>query len=182
MKKVILFGDSIRLIGYGTVLPQILGADYEVWQPKDNGRFSLYTLCNLKSWLNDANRKPDVIHWNNGLWDAVVRYEEDGPLVPKDLYVQMMLRIARELKKAAPRVIFATTTPVRPEKTDQDNNRICAYNEAIVPKLQNMGIEINDLHSLVAKDIPRYIRSDDNIHLTDEGILLCANRIAEILR
>lgn len=44
MKKVILLGDSIRLIGYGTKLPEILGADYDVWQPEENCRFSNYTL------------------------------------------------------------------------------------------------------------------------------------------
>ena len=43
MKRVVLLGDSIRLIGYGTKVPELLGDGYEVWQPEDNGRFAQYT-------------------------------------------------------------------------------------------------------------------------------------------
>lgn len=34
--KITLLGDSIRLIGYGTVVPQLLGEEFEVFQPSDN--------------------------------------------------------------------------------------------------------------------------------------------------
>ncbi len=47
MKKVVLLGDSIRLWGYGTKVPELLGKDYEVWQPEDNCRFVKYTLRGL---------------------------------------------------------------------------------------------------------------------------------------
>ena len=47
MKKVVLLGDSIRLWGYGTKVPEMLGEDYEVWQPEDNCRFVKYTLRGL---------------------------------------------------------------------------------------------------------------------------------------
>ena len=40
MKKVVLLGDSIRLIGYGTKVPEMLGPEYTVWQPSDNGRYA----------------------------------------------------------------------------------------------------------------------------------------------
>ena len=43
MTKVMLLGDSIRQLGYGTVVPQMLGEDYEVYQPDDNCRFAKYT-------------------------------------------------------------------------------------------------------------------------------------------
>ena len=44
MKKVTLLGDSIRQIGYGTMVPELLGEEYEVFQPDDNCRFAKYTL------------------------------------------------------------------------------------------------------------------------------------------
>ena len=31
MKKLVLLGDSIRLIGYGTRLAEIMSDEYEVW-------------------------------------------------------------------------------------------------------------------------------------------------------
>ena len=38
--KVTLLGDSIRLIGYGTRVPELLGDDFEVYQPEENCRYS----------------------------------------------------------------------------------------------------------------------------------------------
>ena len=40
MKKVVLLGDSIRLWGYGTKVPDMLKGEYEVCQPEDNCRFT----------------------------------------------------------------------------------------------------------------------------------------------
>ena len=69
MKKIVLLGDSIRLWGYGTKVPQLLGEEYEVCQPEDNCRFVKYTLRGLFDW-HDIIKDADVIHWNNGLWDC----------------------------------------------------------------------------------------------------------------
>ena len=41
MKKIALLGDSIRQIGYGSKVVELLGEDYDVWQPDDNCRFAL---------------------------------------------------------------------------------------------------------------------------------------------
>jgi hypothetical protein len=45
-----------------------------------------------------------------------------------------------------------------------------------------MGIQINDLFSTVAQDIPRFIREDDLIHLTEEAIEVCARQVADAIR
>lgn len=45
--KVTLIGDSIRMIGYGKLVPELLGDEYEVYQPNENGRFAKYTLRGL---------------------------------------------------------------------------------------------------------------------------------------
>ena len=52
----------------------------------------------------------------------------------------------------------------------------------LVPKLQEMGILINDLYSLVAQDVYQYIREDDQIHLTDAGIDVCAEQVARMIQ
>ena len=59
MKKVVLLGDSIRLIGYGTIVPKMLGEEYEVFQPEDNCRWAKYTermLFDYKNYLKDADQ------------------------------------------------------------------------------------------------------------------------------
>ena len=70
---------------------------------------------------------------------------------------------------------------MRPENQHDSNKLIERYNQIIVPKLREKGVIINDLHNLVSTDVYRYI-SQDTIHLTDEGIKLCAEQVAMIIK
>ena len=180
MTKVILLGDSIRQIGYGTKVPEMLGDGYTVWQPSDNCRFAQYTLRGLFDWKNELT-DCYIVHWNNGLWDACELFG-DGAFTPIEFYTETMMRIARILKSTAKKVIFATTTPVNPANIHDSNARIIKYNEAIVPKLKAMGVLIDDLHSLVYPKIDEYIRKDDLIHLTDAGIDACAAAVVNSIK
>jgi lysophospholipase L1-like esterase len=181
MKKVTLLGDSIRQIGYGTKVPELLGEEYEVFQPEENCRFVKYTLRMLFDYKAQIEGS-DVIHWNNGLWDITTGLFDDGePFTSEQEYVENMLRVARELKKMGKRVIFATITPVHEEYVYNDNRVIKRYNELIVPKLQEMGIEINDLYGAVMQDLYTYIGADQ-LHLSQEGIEVCAKQVADIIR
>lgn len=179
MKKIVLLGDSIRQIGYGAPVSERLSGEYEVWQPNDNCRFAKYTLRGLWDW-QDGIRGADIIHWNNGLWDVSDLFG-DGEFTPIDEYVAIMLRLARLLKQRASTVIFATTTPVRPENPHNKNETIAAYNKALVPKLMEMGVVINDLYAPLSKDLYKYI-SDDLIHLSEDGISLAANMVEAVIR
>ncbi len=180
MKKIVLLGDSIRLIGYGKPVAAALASDFEVWQPEHNCRFAKYTLRGLWDWQKEMEGA-DVIHWNNGLWDECDLFNE-GSFTPVEQYVEEMVRLAKLLLQRASAVIFATTTPVRAENRYNQNDRIAAYNEALVPRLQALGVQINDLYTPLAADVERYIRADDLIHLTDEGIALCAERVECAIR
>ena len=51
--KITLLGDSIRMIGYGTKVPGLLGDEFTVYQPDDNCRFAKYTLRGLFEWADD---------------------------------------------------------------------------------------------------------------------------------
>ena len=180
MYKLLLLGDSIRL-GYREAVAKELEGEFEVWSPDDNCRFAKYTLCHLKGWLETWGEVPDVIHWNNGLWDTCVRYKEDGCFVSVEEYVRDMLKVLRELKKLTPHIIFATTTPVHPEKAMQNNDDIDRYNAHIVQILRQEGVIINDLNSLVATDIEKYI-CEDKIHLSQAGVELCGKAVADSVR
>ncbi len=179
MKKVVLIGDSIRMIGYGTPVAERLSDEFEVWQPDDNCRFAKYTLRGLWDW-QDGLKGADIIHWNNGLWDVCELFG-DGEFTPVDEYVEIMLRLARLFKERATTVIFATTTPVRPENLHNKNETIKAYNEALTPKLKEMGVVINDLYTSLYEDVYRFI-SDDTIHLSEDGIALATDKVEAIIR
>lgn len=178
-KKVALLGDSIRLFGYGRIVPSLLEGKAAVFQPKENCKFAknlLRMLFDLKEELKDCA----VIHFNCGLWD-VANIVGDGTLFSSDEeYLGNVLRIARALKKITPKVIFATTTPVHPEYKDNDNADIARFNALVVPELKALGIKINDLNALVAEDIEGNI-SEDKIHLTEKGAERCARQVARMI-
>ena len=178
--KVTLIGDSIRAIGYGRLVPELLGDAYEVFQPNENCRFSKHTLRGLYDWREDMSGSR-IVHWNNGLWDTCNLFG-DGSFSSEDEYRANMLRIADILLSKYDKVIFATTTPVTESNINNKNTVIERYNKMIVPLLEEKGVVINDLYSIVAKDIDRYIRKDDNVHLTDEASEMCAKQTVDIIK
>ena len=180
MKKVVLLGDSIRLIGYGLKVGEMLGDEYEVWQPEDNCRFSKYTLLGCEEWA-EGIKDADVIHWNNGLWDVCNRFG-DGAFSSKEEYVANILRIARILMRTTKNIIFATTTPVHEGQATIKNEVIDEYNEAAVSALSEIGVKINDLNAFVRPCIFEYVREDDKMHLTDKGIDAAAREVAQVIK
>ena len=179
MKKVVLLGDSIRLIGYGKPVAELLGEDYTVWQPEDNCRFATYTLRMLFEY-EEQIEGADVIHWNNGLWDVCDLFG-DGPFTPLDQYCDTMVRIARILKTYGKTVIFATTTPPHPAMWGHDRTRLASYNDTVTAALRAEGVIINDLHATIAADIDKYIASD-YLHLSEEGIEVAAKQVTECIQ
>ena len=180
MIKVTLLGDSIRQIGYGTMVPALLGEDFEVFQPSINCKFAKFTLRGLFDWDKEMEGSR-IVHWNNGLWD-VCNLFGDGAFSSETEYVENMLRIANILLAKYDKVIFATTTPVALENEFNNNSDIAKYNELIVPLLKEKGVIINDLYQLVSADIDAYIRKDDNIHLSEEGIKVCSKQVADVIK
>ncbi|MBO4407434.1 MAG: SGNH/GDSL hydrolase family protein [Clostridia bacterium] len=179
MKKVVLLGDSIRLMGYGSLVPGLLGEEFEVWQPEQNGMYAENVLRQL--FDHDARiREADVVHFNAGLWDVCDLFG-DGPFTPKEVYASQIFRIADLLRKRGKTVVFASTTPVRPENPHNRNELIAAYNEAVLPALAEKGVWINDLYSLLAGDLYGNV-SDDLIHLTEKGAKAAAESTAESVR
>ena len=177
--KVVLLGDSIRLMGYGSAVPALLGDAYEVWQPESNGKFVSNVLRDLFD-MADRIEEADIVHFNSGEWDICELFG-DGPFTPLEFYVSQILRIVDILQAKGKTVIFATTTPVRAENQYNHNGVIERYNAAAVPLLRDKGVLINDLYALLCPDLYGNI-CDDLIHLTDRGAALCAESTAEAVR
>lgn len=178
-KKIALLGDSIRLIGYGKSVAQMLGDGYEVFQTEDNCRWAKYTLRMIFDYKEDL-KDCEVIHWNNGLWDCTELFD-DGTFTSEEEYVEDMLRIARHLLKITPNVIFATTTPTKPTYTYTRNDKIDRFNEIIVPRLKEMGIVINDLNSLLRGKEDEMICNDE-LHLSEKGAEICAKAVCNAIK
>ena len=178
--KVVLLGDSIRM-NYGPRTAERLGEGYAVWQPEDNCRFNKYLLQGIFVDWREHIAGCDIVHFNAGNWD-ISDNAGDGPLSSREEYAANLLRAARYLKTLAGAVCFATTIPARPERAITDNRLVAEYNAAVVPALMREGVLIDDLYSLVNSDIYTYIRADDQVHLTDEGIEACSAQVADFIR
>lgn len=176
--KVALFGDSIRM-NYENEVRALLGRGYNVISPSDNCRFSSYMLTAMFD-MDEQLNGCEVIHFNAGEWDVTPM--PDGEVrIPIEVYVANVIRAAEYLKTKAKTVIFATTTPTK-ENHPNRNEDIIRYNEAIVPELKKRGIIINDLYTAVDAEVEKLIRGDDGIHLTEEGIKFCGEKVAKCIK
>lgn len=177
--KVTLLGDSIRMLGYGDKVAEILSEDFEVFTYPENCKFSKYTYRLLHDWesLMEGSR---IVHWNNGLWDVAKLFDNEC-FTSEEEYVIIMSKIADILLSRYERVIFSTTTPVKEGITKSHNADIIRYNELIVPVLKEKGVIINDLYSFVLSGVDDYIRDDDHVHLTQAGIDACAKQISDLI-
>ena len=178
MKKVFLIGDSIRK-GYDQSVRGMLADIAETQYPEDNCRFAKYTLRCLFD-MAEAMKDCRIAHFNCGLWDICDIFG-DGTFTSEAEYVENMSRIADILLSRHERVIFATTTPVSEKNIYNKNSDIERFNEIIVPVFEKKGIIINDLYSLIASDIDRFI-CEDTIHLSEEGIEAAARKVCEIIK
>lgn len=152
---------------------------YSFYQPQDNCRFAKYFLRMLfdyKELFKDA----DVIHFNIGHWDLCQLFDDKETFSSLEEYKNNLIKIVNELKKITPKIIFATTTPVRENHPHNDNKIIDKFNEVACEVMKENKVIINDLNSLVRKDINRYI-CDDLIHLTSEGKKKCGEQVIKFI-
>ncbi len=184
MKKVLLIGDSIRQ-GYDRYIQKAVEDTCKVYYPTDNCRFAQYVLRHLNDWKDqlETGDDVDVVHWNAGLWDTLVLYE-DGFLTPPDFYAYFIDKICKRIRVLFPKakVIFATSTPVReelflnPKVSYRKNSDIEKFNEIAVNIVRKYGYEINDLYSVV-KNVPKEYYSDMTHLYTPEGTCLLTNAV-----
>ena len=187
VKEVLLLGDSIRA-AYQQHVKALLGPAYRVSAPAENGRFAKYTLNSLRLWLPNLPR-PDIIHWNNGLWDTAILYREDGTFTELEDYISTLGKILRELRKTGATIVFATTTPCDPRKAFlttamppcHRNSDIERFNSAACALMEREKIPVNDLWSVVSADIPGLI-CEDMIHPTEKGRIALAEAVAAKIR
>lgn len=157
-KKLFLIGDSIRM-GYAPYVREALKGKAKVYWPDENCRFAAYTYYSLGNWENDMRLGADLaaVHWNAGLHD-VVRFADEEPVTPPDIYAQYIVRIYNRLKFLYPaaKQIFATSTPVIESRYNywlhRSNAEIDALNSAALNALEDCDIEINDLHAIVKEE------------------------------
>jgi lysophospholipase L1-like esterase len=182
LPKVLLLGDSIRG-SYQAIVTEILDGKAEVVGPAENCQFSLYTLSSLGRWINKLG-EPDIVHWNNGIHDCGHNPLRGPAQFSVDDFRTNVGSILTRLRELTPKVIWATITPVHPDRPFVEsgwswrNEEIDPYNVAARELMEANEVPINDLHSLVWSDVDQFL-SDDQLHLSDAGKQVCAQAVAE---
>lgn len=179
MKKVMLLGDSIRM-SYQAGVQQKLAGAADVWGPAENCRFAKYTLWGVPEWLAQCGT-PDVIHWNNGIWDVYHLQPGAAVFTPLDEYRTYLERILADLRKTGARILWASTTPVTSECPCCSNEEIDRYNAEAARLMAREKVAIHDLNGLLRSDLARFL-APDHVHLSEAGIAACADAVAQRIR
>ncbi|WP_026766441.1 SGNH/GDSL hydrolase family protein [Selenomonas ruminantium] len=196
MINVLLLGDSIRQ-NYDDYVRQKLKGRAMVFFPNDNCRFTQFTLRYLHDWYRVVldGAIPDVVHFNNGLWDVLRLSNESNTFNDLDTYLNLLSRIVERVWFLSPNteIIFATTTPVKePGFTPgmdfgcRCNSDIEYFNQAAVKmffekKYRNdKQVLINDLYQ-VALSLPESAHSDDVHYDTEIGTVALGDAVVRAI-
>jgi len=175
--NIVLLGDSIRM-NYEERATYYIGNKANVYSPAENCRWSGFTLNTIPNWFAAYPADIDVVHWNNGIWDAIESPEGGRSYSTVETYMDYMSRILTFLRKRnVKKIIFATTTPI---VNPQANANINMFNAIIKDFMAKENVTVNDLNALVNSDFAKYI-CDDEVHLTPEGMDVCGKAVAEIV-
>ena len=171
--KITLIGDSICL-GYQQLVREKVGARAEVWAPEANCGHSLLHRENFSAWYLEA--RPDVVHFNAGIWDVVPPTGDLGPRFTVSAYVRNLRLIVRRLRaETKARVIFATTTPIlfpldaTPKEMCRIDPLLQRFNAAAVRLMRESGVEVDDLYSVIVNAGVNDCLLDDKVHMTPRG-------------
>lgn len=182
LPRVLLIGDSI-CVGYQeTVSQELAGKAHVAMCASSSALGDPLLLDQIKLLL--TNYPVDVIHFNVGLHGWYSSEEDYRKELPKLLEI---------LQKNAPnaKLIWATTTPMRPDpKNDGKNRRIERRNQAAADVMAGQGVAVDDLFGLVqemAKDAASKAASkkqqgpwrDDGIHYLPEARTLQGKQVAK---
>ena len=186
MKKIILFGDSIRL-GYANYVRNSLEDVASVYSSKDTCAFSQYMLRWVSEWKKKEGYPDDMdlVHWNVGLWD-VLRIMDDGTFTTPEYYAYTLERLERRLRALFPKAqqVFALSTAVIEEKYEPPyqryNKDIEQFNEIAIKTLSPLGVKINDLYTLT-KGAPEECRSDMTHFYKPAGIKLVGDKVVQCI-
>ena len=184
LPKVLLLGDSIRM-SYQPLVSEIMQDAATATGPADNCQYSLFTLSSLDRWIGDLGQ-PDIVHWNNGLHDCGHNPNRSPRQIPLDMYRANLEFILARLHALTPRVIWASNTPVHPQRPFHDhtwswhNEEIDCYNETARALMEAHDVPVNDLHAQVWDNLDDYL-SADQLHLSETGVAACAQRVASAI-
>jgi len=185
---VILLGDSIRMNYQATVKAELAGKA-DVWAPKENCCHTFYTLERLEKWVK--GRDASVVHINVGLHDLFLSGKTNQPRHDLETYSANLRAIFIKLKELTDaHIVFALTTPVDEQRQASSetykrvvrrNPDIVRYNRRAAEIAEELGVRIDDLHSVALEAGVDSVIGDDGVHLSKTGMAVVGNQVARCI-
>jgi hypothetical protein len=182
LPRVLIMGDSISL-GYTWEVRKILAGKANVQHPGVNCWSTGFALEHIRQWI--GKKRWDVIYFNFGLHD--LKYLNDkseyvspdkGKQVASVRQYQANLKsIVTTLQRTGAKLIFATTTPVPSGASGRVQGDEVRYNAAASEVMREMGVEIDDLWSVVNPSLTT-LQQPQNVHFTPEGSRVLGAEVA----
>ena len=182
LPRVLIMGDSISL-GYTWEVRKLLAGKANVQHPDVNCWSTQFGLEHVKQWLGEKHW--DVIYFNFGLHD--VKYLNDNAeyvtpdkglqVTPIKQYQANLRKIVGILQSTGAKLIFATTTPVPSGAGGRVPGDEIRYNAAAGEVMKEMGVEIDDLWSVVNPSLTT-LQLPQNVHFNSEGSRILGVEVA----
>ena len=191
LPRVLIIGDSIS-IGYTLPVRKLLKGKANLHRIPTNAGHTGMGLAGLPKWLDAKHGEWDVIHFNWGLWDLCYRNPKsknqghrdkvDGTIThTPEQYAANWEKIVAALKKTNAKLIFATTTPVPEGEAGRKVGDDLIYNAAAAKVMKKHGVEINDLHAVMAGKMGQFGKKPGDVHFKPEGSQRLAEQVAQAI-
>jgi len=182
LPRVLIMGDSISM-GYTWEVRKLLAGKANVQHPAVNCGPSQFGAEHVAQWLGQKSWQ--VIYFNFGLHD--IKYLNDnGDYVTPDKGKQVasveqyrtnLRNVIVALRRTGAKLIFATTTPVPIGAVGRVPGDEVRYNAAATEIMQESGIEVDDLWSLVKPSL-HAVQQPKNVHFNAEGYRVLGVEVA----
>ena len=182
--SVMLIGDSI-CNGYSAVVRHALHGIALVAAPFEGGKTTDYTRAHLSDWLTEL--APDLVHINCGLHD-IARNPGQLPSVSLQRYRENVRATLSEIREFGAAQLWALTTPVNQawhhanKRFDRLAADVDAYNAVAREVASELGVAVNDLHSVVVDAGRDRILRPDGAHFTEDGNRILGLAVAASIR
>lgn len=173
LPNVLLVGDSITRNYFPEVQRQLADAANVYLFASSTSVGDPRLPHQLDEFASMENVPFAVVHFNNGMHGWAYSEAE---------YKNAFPALLHELQTIAPNasLIWATTTPVRAEKSPGPTNaRIDARNSVAQSFVAKSGIPIDDQHELMAQHKDQY---EDDVHFNPTGASIQGKQVAEFVR
>ena len=185
LPNVLLLGDAIS-IGYHLPARRLLEGVVNVYRPLANCAATRDGLEQLDKWLGDPAW--GLIHFNFGLHDIKLVGGEGDVVEPAgchqvsiEEYERNLDAIVKRLKRAAGKLIWASTTPVPAGAGGRRKGDEVQFNGVAAQVMKRHDVPTNNLYAFAFARLEE-IQMPANVHFTDAGSETLAGAVAGAIR